>query len=133
LSFTTQLSPDLARIRAEVTELRFKQGYGTKFKVTVRRDDYDIKKPTLHIHFKREWYKYRLDLTDYPNRISGRFVGALPPCPVHGGKHPHVFDDSTFCWQLEANWRPTMTLAEDYIPFIFKTLEHPREHLGCGF
>jgi hypothetical protein len=133
LAQVSGVTPDLLRIRAELQDLKYKQGYSARFKVTCRRDDYSLTAPTLHIRFQRQWYKYRLDLSGYPEKITGHFLGALPPCPKHGGKHPHVFDNATFCWQIENNWVPAMTLAEDYIPFIFKTLENPQHHFGCGY
>jgi hypothetical protein len=124
--------PDLNRIRAELTDLPYKRGYGTHFKASVESIHQEaLLRPCLHIRFQGQEYKYQLDLTGYPNTVHGRFVGALPPCPIHGGKHPHVFQNGTFCWMIEADWSPSMTLARDYILFIFRTLNSPREHVGC--
>jgi hypothetical protein len=124
--------PDLDRIRVELGDLPYKRGYGRGFKASVKSaDDEGVLRPYLYIMFECNWYKYQLDLSSYPAAISGRFVGAVPPCPIHGGKHPHVFADGTFCWEIERNWRPSMTLAGDYLLFIFKTLRFPQEHCGC--
>jgi hypothetical protein len=126
--------PDLDRIRVELSDLPYKPGYGRAFKASVRSaEDADMLRPHLHLMFEGNWYKYQLDLSRYPIGISGRFVGPLPPCPTHGGKHPHVFADGTFCWEIERNWRPSMTLAGDYLLFIFKTLRFPQEHHGCRY
>ncbi len=126
--------PDFDRIRTELGDLPYKQGYDRLFKATVESTSQeDLLRPYLHIMFRGHWYKYRLDLAAYPKTISGRFVGALPPCPIHGGKHPHIFPDGTFCWRIEANWSPSMTVARDYILFMMKTLNSPREHVGCRY
>jgi hypothetical protein len=121
-------------VRAEVQDLPFKPGYGKEFKLKVASPSMeDLLLPSLCISFRGRWYRYQLDLANYPNQIAGRFQGEIPPCPVHGGKHPHVFADGTFCWEIEKRWKPGMMLYEDYIMFIFRTLEHPQEHNGCGF
>jgi hypothetical protein len=125
--------PNFDRIRNELMDLPCKRGYGSLFRVTLRSlAETNQLRPILHIMFQAQWYTYQLDLANYPECISGRFIGALPPCPQHGGKHPHVYRDGTFCWEIQRNWRPSMTLAEDYIAFMLKALNYPKEHSGCG-
>jgi len=123
---------DFERIRIELQDLPYKEGYRKRFKVTVKSpNEGDLLYPCLHVHFRNRWYHFRLILVGYPERISGYFENGVPPCPQHRGKHPHVFGDGTFCWEIERSWEPSMTIAEDFIQFIFKTLHNPREHNGC--
>jgi hypothetical protein len=125
---------DYARLRTEILDIKFKPGYGQKFRLTVKsRNPDDLLFPVLHVVFRGRWYKYQLVMVGYPERIAGHFEGAIPPCPIHGGKHPHVFADHTFCWQIERRWKPGMMLYEDYITFLFMTLENPKHHVGCGY
>jgi len=125
---------DYSRVQAELQDLPFKPGYGRKFKVTVAsRDPRHWLFPVLHLLLRDRWYEYQLVLVGYPEHIRGYFMGALPPCPLHGGKHPHVFPDHTFCWGIERNWTSGMMLFEDFITFAFRTLENPQHHLGCGY
>ncbi len=125
---------DYSRLQIEIQDLPFKPGYGQKFRLTVKsRNLEDWLFPLLHVLSLSRWYKYQLVMAGYPKHIAGYFKGAIPPCPVHGGKHPHVFPDHTFCWEIEKRWTPGMMLYEDYITFLFKTLENPQHHYGCGY
>jgi len=124
--------PDFDRLLLELSDLPYKHGYGELFKVTARSlNQQDLLRPYLWVKAGGRWFKYHLNLSQYPTSFSGQFVGALPPCPIHGGKHPHVWDNGTICWGLERSWSPSMTLAEDLIPFLFRTLSSPTHHLGC--
>ena len=122
------------RIRTELQDLPFKPGYNKTFKVTVKSENVeDWIFSILNINSQKNWYKYQLILVGYPKYITGYFKGAIPPCPIHGGKHPHIYQHNTFCWEIEKRWKPGMMLYEDYIMFIFKVLENPQHHLGCGY
>ena len=123
---------DLNRIRAELVDLPYKKGYGKDFYVTVNPNlNEPLLYPVLHLKIFNPFYDFQLNLLGYPQHITGCFTKAIPPCPQHGGKSPHVFSDGTMCWDLERDWTPSMTLYEDFIQFLFKTLYYPREHFGC--
>jgi hypothetical protein len=130
---TNDENTDFERIQTELQDLAYKEWYGKRFKVKVKSlNKEDILHPSLYINFRNRWYHYRLVLQGYPRKITGYFVSDIPPCPQHGGKHPHVYADRTFCWEIERNWRQSMTIAEDYIQFMFKALHNPVHHIGCG-
>jgi len=124
---------DYRRVKIELLDLPFKPGYGRTFRVKVRSaDDEDLLFPLLEINMKGRFYPFQLVLVGYPNYSPTGYFKIIPPCPVHGRKHPHVFSDGRPCYGIEANWKQGMMLFEDYIQFLFRLLQNPREHFGCG-
>lgn len=126
------INTDCNRIYAELIDLPYKEGYGRWFRVKVKSTDpKDLTLPLLQIKFQGKWYPFQLVLVGYPQYIDGYFL-VLPPCPVHHkGRHPHVYSSGDMCWGLENNWREGMALYENYIDFLRKTLQHPKEHIMC--
>ncbi len=121
---------NLDRIAWELRDLRFKKDYGTRYRVTLNKQLQEpMLHPTLYVKFRGSEYRFAFDLSRYPKGITGRFVGAIPPCPEHGRKHPHVFSDGSPCWNL--NWNPSMTLRE-FIAILIRLLNTPQHHFGCS-
>lgn len=122
---------DHDRIYSELLDLPFKPAYKTAFKVEVRSSSpEDLQFPILHVKFGGKWYPFQLVLVGYPDYIDGYFL-VIPPCPIHGGRHPHVFSTGDVCWTLEQRWKKGMMLYEDYITFLMKILQKPKEHVLC--
>jgi hypothetical protein len=114
---------DYNRIYKELIDLPFKPGYKKLFKVKVdSANPKDLIFPTLYINFKGKFYPFRLILVGYPYYIDGFFL-VLPL--INGSTHPHVLPSGHMCWDLEKEWKPGMTLYEDYIRFLLKTLYKP--------
>jgi len=126
---------DYIRVKTELQDLPFKPGYGRAFRAKVRSaNDEDLLFPLLEINpFRHEFYPFQLVLVGYPKYSPTGYFKVIPPCPVHGRKHPHVFSDGRLCYGIEANWKPGMLLFEDYIQFLFRLLQKPQEHFGCGY
>lgn len=124
---------DFVRIKTELMDMKAKQGYGSWFKVEIESvNATGFMFPVVKIFFRGRWYTHRLILAGYPAHIKGYFVGGIPPCPVHGGKHPHIHYTSDMCWAIEQEWKVNHELYRDYIAFLKGVLDNPRHHIGCG-
>jgi len=125
---------DYRRVKTELLDLPFKPGYGRTFRVKVRSaNEEDLLFPLLEVNLNGRFYPFQLVLVGYAKYPPTGYFKVIPPCPIHGRKHPHVFSDGRCCWGIETVWKQGMMLFEDYIQFLFRLLEKPQEHLGCGY
>jgi len=136
-----ELSTDMVRLKYDLLSLPFKPGYGEWFRVELLEEMGELMwmYPLLHIKgavgkVKDRWFTALMIMAGYPISFDIRFIPPLPQCPVHGRRHPHIFDDGKICWHII--WKPTMDLYGDVIyllasPEMKSLLNYPQEHIGC--
>lgn len=129
---TRQSQTDFTRLLVDLMDLTAKKEYGKKFSVHVNSTlQADLLYPQILIEVSGRFYPLQMIMAGYPNYIKGMFLESIPPCPIHGRKNPHIFIGGEICWDNEKTWNPKMPLYEEYILFLIKTLNNPKEHYTC--
>jgi len=135
-------STDMVRLKYDLLSLPYKPGYGEWFRIEVKEEMGELMwvYPLLQVRgsvgrIKDRWFTALMIMAGYPGTLDIVFLKPLPKCPLHGRKHPHIFDDGRICWRNE--WKTNMDLYGDFIyvlasPETKSLLNHPQEHIGCG-
>lgn len=128
-------STNLGRVITDLTDLPYKPGYGSEFRVEVLDDLGEPERWLLLkilFNLKNNGVWGWIVMVGYPRFPPALRLTSRPRCPIHRGPHPHVFSDGIICWpSLIKEWSEGSELYGDYIRVIIELLNKPREHLIC--